>query len=450
MKISIGIVRETKSIWERRTPLIPSDIEKLISSYPVDFYIQPSEKRIFSEEEYINAGAIIQEDISNCSIIIGIKEVKIKNLYPEKIYTFFSHTIKGQVFNMRMLQKILDLNITLIDYEKIEDKEGKRLIFFSVQAGLAGIIDTLWALGKRFETEGIITPFSEIKQAHKYDSLEEAKDAFKIVGQKIKNDGLPSKVSPLTVGISGYGNVSKGVQELLDLLPCKNLSANELLNLNSSDNLSNNHIYKIIFKEVDMVSPIENDNKFDIQDYYDFPQKYKSKFENYLPNLTVFVNAIFWDTQYPKFVTNQYLKKLYSSGDAKLKVIGDISCDIEGGVECTLKSTEPGNPVYVFNPVIGEIRDGVKGNGPVIMAVEILPSEIPRESSIYFSSVFSKLMPGLINANFVDKFSDLDIPYEFKNAIITYKGELTPNYRYINKFLAINCEIYPQFNLVME
>lgn len=435
MNISVGIVRETKSIWERRTPLIPSDINNLISEYPVEFYIQPSEKRIFSEEEYIKAGAIVQEDISNCSIILGIKEVKIHNLYPDKVYTFFSHTIKGQDYNMKMLQKILDLNITLIDYEKIENSEGKRLIFFSVQAGIAGIIDTLWALGQRYEYEGILNPFSEIKRAYQYDNLEEAKASFRKIGQKIENEGLPSEITPLTVGIAGYGNVSKGVQELLDLLPHKEISAMELSELSKEDDISNNHIYKIVFKEEDMVIPIDDENNFNLQDYYDFPEKYKSKFELYLPHLTVFVNAIFWDTPYPRFVTNQYLKKLYSSENVKLKIIGDISCDIEGGVECTLKATEPGNPVYVYNPVIGEIRDGVKGNGPVIMAVEILPSEIPRESSIYFSSVFSKLIPGLLKTNFDKDFNKLDMHYELKNAVITYKGKLTPNYEYINKFL---------------
>ena len=312
MNISIGIARETKSIWEKRTPLIPSDVKNLISKYSVDFFVQPSEKRIFSDAEYINAGANIQEDISNCSIIIGIKEVKIRDLFPGKIYTFFSHTIKGQDYNMPMLQKIIESGITLIDYEKIEDENGKRLIFFSVQAGLAGIIDSLWALGKRFENEGIITPFSDIKQAHQYDSLEEAKESFIEVGNKIKNNGFPSEISPVTIGISGYGNVSNGVQELLNLLPYEEISASELLNLNNSGKISNNNIYKIVFKENDMVEPIENESQFELQDYYDYPDKYKSKFEQYLPNLTVFINAVFWATQYPRIITNQYLKKLYT------------------------------------------------------------------------------------------------------------------------------------------
>lgn len=435
MSVSIGIVRETKSIWERRTPLIPSDIKKIKAKYQVDFFIQPSEKRVFSNEEYIDAGAVVKEDITHCSIIIGIKEVKIKNLLDDKIYTFFSHTIKGQSYNMKMLQKIIDSRITLIDYEKIEDKKGKRLIFFSVQAGQAGIIESIWSLGERLKEEGIENPFTEITRPYKYNSLDEAKQAFINVGNNIKENGLVKDISPLTIGVSGYGNVSKGVQEMLDLLPIIEISPTELQKLIEAGNYSNNHIYKIIFKEIDMVAPILDNDHFELQDYYDHPEKYKSIFEQYLPNLTVFINATYWDTQYPKFVTNQYLKKLYAHGDAKLKVIGDITCDIEGSIECTLKPTDPGNPIYVYNPIIGEIRDGVKGNGPVIMAVDILPSEIPRESSIYFSTIFSKILPGLFIKEFPDKFDNLNIPDELKNATITYKGELTPNYQYLNNFL---------------
>ena len=319
MRISIGIVRETKSIWEKRTPLIPADIKKLIAKYPIDIFVQPSEKRIYSNDEYIEAGAIVQEDLSNCSILVGIKEVKTKNLLPDKTYTFFSHTIKGQDYNMKMLQKIIDSGITLVDYEKIEDKNGKRLIFFSVQAGLAGIIDSLWSLGQRYECEGINTPFSSLRQAYHYDSLEEAKNALLEAGDKIKSGEFPQELAPLTIGISGYGNVSSGVQQLLDLLPVKEISPAELISLKESGEYSKLLVYKIVFKEKDMVQPISEADIFNLQDYYDNPTKYKSIFENYLPYLTVFINATYWDSKYPRFVTNQYLKTLYSQEKVKLK-----------------------------------------------------------------------------------------------------------------------------------
>lgn len=436
MNISIGIVRETKSYWERRTPLIPDDVKLLLENKSLKIFVQPSERRIFSDQEYTDAGAIISEDLSGCDILVGIKEVKIPDLIPGKIYMFFSHTIKGQAYNMPMLQKILDFNITLIDYEKIENEQGQRLIFFSLQAGLAGIIDTIWALGQKYNTDGINTPFNEIKQAHEYNSLEDAENAFKSIAKQIKLNGLPESITPLLVGIAGYGNVSAGVQKILDLLPIKEINANEVTNIANGSGYSAHHIYKVVFKEEDMVEPKHKNHTFKLEDYYQNPKKYKSKFENYIPYLSVFVNAVFWDTPYPRFVTKEYLKKLYEKNkNPKLQVIGDISCDIQGGVECTLKPTDPGNPVYIYDPQKEIAIDGFKGNGPVIMAVEILPSEIPRESSIYFSSILSKLLPKLVDADFNKNFDDLKLPYEIKNAIIAFKGVLVPQYEYIEKYL---------------
>lgn len=435
MKIAIGILRETKSFWERRTPLVPNDVKLLLQKYPVEIYIQPSERRIYSEKEYEEAGATIREDLSNCSILIGLKEVKIKDFIADKTYLFFSHTIKGQDYNMPMLQHILDSSITLIDYEKIENEDGKRLIFFSVQAGLAGAIDTIWALGQKLEKDGINTPLKKLKQAHQYNSLEEAENNFREVGKELEKEGIPAEISPLVIGIAGYGNVASGVNQIIDLLPCENISPEELLSLSENNNFSTNVIYKVIFKENDMVEPINTENKFDLQEYYQYPEKYKSKFEKYLPNLSVLINAIYWDTPYPVFVTKKYIKELYLNNNPKLCVIGDITCDIEGGIECTLKPTEPGNPVYVYNPESDSAIDGFEGHGPLIMAVEILPSEIPRESSIYFSSVLSGLVPELIKCDFPNHFEECILPYELKNAIIVYKGNLTPQYDYIKKYL---------------
>ncbi len=116
-------------------------------------------------------------------------------------------------------------------------------------------------------------------------------------------------------------------------------------------------------------------------------------------------------------------------------MIGDITCDIEGAIECTVKATEPDNPVFVYDPVTDRAIDGVKGNGPVIMSVEILPTELPRESSTYFSGVLKKYVPAIASANYEDSFADLELPPEIKRAVIAYHGELTPNYRYIKQYL---------------
>jgi len=154
MKYKIGIRREDKNRWERRVPLIPKHVKELIESHGIDVTLQPSSIRIFSDEEYLQAGAKIQEDLSACHIIFAVKEIPADFFQPGKTYVFFSHTIKGQKKNMPMLKRMMELGCNLIDYEKVIDEKGRRLIFFGRHAGLAGMIDTLWALERRLTWEG--------------------------------------------------------------------------------------------------------------------------------------------------------------------------------------------------------------------------------------------------------------------------------------------------------
>ncbi len=212
----IGIREEDKSIWERRVPLVPEDVKKLIEKgYRV--IVEPSSHRVFKDEEFKNVGAEISRDLSPSKVILGVKEIPAQKI-EKKTYVFFSHTIKGQPYNMPMLKKILDEKATLIDYEKIVDDKGRRLIFFGHFAGYAGMIDALHLLGKKLELMGYRTPLSEIKRAYEYDSLEEAKNRIREIGKKLKDSELPEEILPLVFGFAGYGNVSRGAQEILNEL----------------------------------------------------------------------------------------------------------------------------------------------------------------------------------------------------------------------------------------
>jgi alpha-aminoadipic semialdehyde synthase len=436
MPNTLGIVRETKNEWERRVPLSPDDLKKLLSDHSFTTIIQPSENRIFQDDDYVTAGAIVDQDLKKCDIIIGIKEVKVQDLLTKKVYLYFSHTIKGQSYNMPMLQKLIDLKCTLIDYERMVNEKDQRLIYFSFHAGVAGIIETLWAFGKRLESEGLRSPFSNIRQSFEYPDQAAAEEAFKELGDQIRLKGLPHSITPLTIGITGYGNVSMGVQHMLQYLPTIEIQPDKLPDIKSDPRHSSNHIYQVVFKEVDMVEPLMPTNDFDLQDYYDNPKNYRSKFEAYLKYLAILVNASFWDTQYPKHVTKESLKRLFKGiNDTALRVIGDISCDVEGGVECTTKVTDPGNPVYVYEPVSEKTIDGVTGNGPVIMAVDNLPSELPKDASVYFSNILKDFIPELISEDFSKGFNKLDLSYPLKKAIIVYNGELTDDYKYLTKYL---------------
>jgi len=191
-----------------------------------------------------------------------------------------------------------------------------------------------------------------------------------------------------------------------------------------------------VFKEKDLVEPVNSDDSFELQDYYDKPEKYKSKFEQYIPKLSVLMNCIFWDTQYPRLMTLDYLKKAWSkSTKQKLKVLGDISCDIDGAIQCTTKSTVPGYPVYTYNPLNGEVKDGFEGAGPVVMAVDNLPCELPAEASQAFSKVLVDFIPSLINADYNEPFKKLVLPKELLYGLILHRGDLTPDYKYLQKYL---------------
>lgn len=436
MKYLIGIRREDKNKWERRVPLIPEHVRELIRDHSIEVWLQPSPIRIFSDEEYIQVGAKIREDLSPCPVVFGVKEMPLGFFQPRNTYVFFSHVSKGQDYNMSMLKRILELECQLIDYEKVVDEKGRRLIFFGKHAGIAGMIDTLWALGQRLSWEKIPNPFKQIKIAHQYESLTRAKEEISEVGKKIKSDGLDKSLLPFICGISGYGNVSHGVQEVLDLLPIKEISPNEIFPLVEGAEYSKNHIYKVVFKEEHTVEPIFSADRFELQDYYDHPEKYRSKFETYIPHLSLFMNCIYWDKRYPKLVTKKYLKQLYADKEKpRLRVIGDISCDIEGSVECNLKWTEPDKPIYVYDPFEDKAIDGYEGNGPVVLAVDNLPCEISKEASIYFSQVLKPFIPEIVKADFSVDFGQCNLPPPIKNAVIVYHGELTPNYRYLKNHL---------------
>jgi len=435
MKNSIGIRREDISRYERRVPLIPAHVRELIREYDLTFYVQPSPIRVFPDSEYLAAGAFVQEDICPSQIVLAIKEIPINKLEPGKAYVFFSHTIKGQPHNMPMLKKILELGCTLIDYEKMTDEQGRRVLFFGNYAGQAGLVNSLWAYGQRMKLLGIKTPFLKLRQAINYSNLTELKEDIKQIGQEIETKGLPAEIGPFICGIFGYGHVSQGAQEIYDLLPSVEISPSELAETVEKGYYSLHRVYKVVFKEEDMVRP-KGDFPFELEDYYRQPEKYYPVAEDYLPYLNVLVNAIFWTPKYPKFVTRACLKKLYA-GDAqpRLQVIGDITCDINGSIECTVRATDSERPVYVFDPVSGQTTDGFEGRGPVVMAVYNLPAELPLESSTYFSQQLKAYIPNLAQADFQQPFETIELEPVLKRAVIAYRGELTPDYKYLAEYL---------------
>jgi saccharopine dehydrogenase (NAD+, L-lysine-forming) len=434
----IGIRLEDKNKWERRVPLTPAQVQAIHSQHKTQFIVQPSPIRVFADSAYGEAGATVQADLSPATIILAVKEIPIELIEPNKTYIFFSHTIKGQPYNMPLLQRLLALNCQLIDYERIVDDQNRRLILFGRHAGLAGMLDTLHVLGRRLAQAGMNTPLADIKLTYQYSDLATAQAAVREAGQRIAGEGFPERLLPVVIGIAGYGNVSKGAQEILDLLPIETISPQQLLTLAGSDEVKRNIVYKVVFKEADTVEPVESDHSFDLAEFFQHPGRYRSKFEQYLPRLTTLVNCIYWDTPYPRLLTRDAARQLFSDSGAAphLQVIGDISCDIEGGIEITRKATTPDSPAFVWNPETDSTVDGVRGNGLVVMAVDNLPCELPKESSTAFGNGLLPFIPALASCDFSQDFDNCGLPAELKRGTIVYHGQLTPQYQYLKKFVA--------------
>ena len=430
----IGIRHEDKSRWETRVPLVPADIRDLIQHHGIQFRVQTSPTRVFKDAEFTATGAAVGANLDDCSFVLGVKEIPAAKFLPGQGYIFFSHTTKGQAYNMPMLHRLMELKCHLIDYERIVDAQGRRLVFFGRFAGLAGMIDTLWALGQRWRHEGIDNPLIGVQQAYHYKNLEHAKTEIAKIGEGIAREGLPQACVPLVCGFAGYGHVSLGAQEIYDLLPVKEVAPEDIASIPRSANVC----YKVVFYERHMVERVDSSRPFDLQEYYKQPERYRGRFSAYVPHLTVMVNGIYWEPKYPRLITNDVLRELYERSERpRLRLIGDVSCDIQGSVECTVRATEPDNPVFVYEPRTGHVRDGVAGDGPVVLAIDHLPCELPVDSSVYFSRTLRPFVPALANMDFGAPLDRCGLPPELVKATILYHGELTEPYRHLERFVVV-------------
>lgn len=434
MNKTLAIRHEDKYLMERRAAITPKHA-KLLTDKGIQILVESSEKRVFKGQEYIDAGAELTNDISSSPVVFGVKEMPLDIFENNKTYIFFSHTIKGQEYNIPLLKKMIEKKINLIEYEKVADEQKRRLIFFGRFAGLAGMINSFWSFGLRMKEKGIDTPFINLKQSHKYDSLEDAKKDISLVGQAIKEHGLPKELQPMVIGITGYGNVAKGAMEIADLLPIKEITPEELAEISKNKTEANHFVYRVTFKEKHISKLKSGSKEFDLQDYYNHPEKYENNFEQYIPHLTILMNCMYWDDNYPRIVTKDFLKSLFKDGEPKLKVIGDVTCDPDGSIEATHKGTEIEDPIFVYDPKTDTPIMGATGDGVLIMSVDILPSELPRDASAAFGDALINYVEEITTCDYSEAFEDLKLPAPIKRALILHNGEFTPDFEYMKEFI---------------
>ncbi|KAF9293993.1 hypothetical protein BGZ74_011470 [Mortierella antarctica] len=399
---SVAIRREGKNRWERRAALTPEAVEKLIKETGIAVYVQPSTKRIFSDDKYRAAGAIIQEDLSVADIILGIKEVPVKDLIPGKTYVYFSHTHKGQAYNMPMLQDVLDKKIRLIDYELMANEHKQRLVLFGKHAGYAGMIDGVHGLGQRLLGLGYSSPFLHVGMAHNYKSLASAKLALQTLGNTIADEGTPKEFGPMTFTFTGSGNVSQGAQSVFKSLPHEFVDPKDLPKIATSKNARLDRIYAA---EVNIEDHIRHKTKnvfTSAEEYFANPEQFTSIFhKDIAPYSSMVINGAYWDKRFPRLMTAEQLKTIQSDPANKFRMlsIADVSCDINGSFEFMSHATSIEDPFFYVDAIHGKEHKNTEAPGVQIMSVDILPSELPMESSQHFSDSLYPFIKELIRDN---------------------------------------------------
>ncbi|KAJ8261843.1 hypothetical protein GJAV_G00159090 [Gymnothorax javanicus] len=336
----MAIRREDVNAWERRAPLAPRHVKE-ITNAGFKVLVQPSNRRAIHDRYYEKAGAVIQEDISEASLIIGVKNMPKSKVIPKKTYAFFSHTIKAQPANMGLLDDILKKEVRLLDYEKMVDANGFRIVAFGQWAGVAGMINILHGLGLRFLALGHHTPFMHIGMAHNYRNVSQAIQAVRDCGYEISLGLMPKSIGPLTFVFTGTGNVSKGAQEIINELPCEFVEPHELEEVSRSGEATK--VYATVLSRHHHLVR-KSDGLYDPLEYEHHPELYTSHFRKSIaPFTSCLINGIYWDPHTPRLLRRRDAQELmrplkHGVGSAegltglphRLMAICDISADTGG------------------------------------------------------------------------------------------------------------------------
>ncbi len=406
---TIAIIKEAR-IDENRTPFTPKQIQTLITNFPnLSILVQPSKNRCFKDEDYFKAGAKIEEDINRADIIFGIKEVEISKLIENKTYLFFSHTSKvpedayqntrdaAIIYKKELLREILKKNITLIDYENIreESKEAYRYLGFGRFAGIVGCYNTLNLYLKLHKKQMMSRAF-EVNSYKKIKELVSKQDFNK-----------------LRILQTGGGNVAKGSMEVLKHANIKQISINDYLNKKYDE---------AVFCTISTGERVEriDGKKFSYEDFDTNPHEYKSKIKKYLHDADMFITGHYWEAKFPKLFHPNEINKFKN-----LRIIGDITCDINGGVPTTIRSTTIAKPYYAVD--VNSMKEiDLDNKGIAVMAVDNLPSELPNEASEEFGeSIISEVLPHLINQD----------DGRINRATTASKGKFYPSFSYLEDFI---------------
>ena len=395
-----GILREGKMPPDKRVPLTPQQCIEVQKKFPnVLIKVQPSSVRSFKDSEYSDLGIKLQENLNDCDVLLGVKEVRINDFIENKIYLFFSHTIKKQEYNRNLLQTVLARKVQLVDYEVLTNKEGFRVIGFGRFAGLVGAYNGL-------RTFGLREKLFDLKPAHLCNDLVEMYSEL----DKIE---LP----PIKIAVTGDGRVAGGVLEVLEHLKIERISPQNYLNERKQTNpvytqlLPGNYVQR------------KDGNTFELMHFFNNPEMYENAFQHFAKSTDLLIASAFWNPKAPVLFTVEDAKQ----DDFRISVISDITCDIEGSIPSTKKASTIDDPFYDYNPETGELETAFSNMKNIsVQAVDNLPCELPKDASLDFGrNLIDKVFPSL--------FGD-DEDGVIERASITKDGKLTERFSYLQDF----------------
>jgi len=399
--MKIALIKERKNPPDRRVVLTPHQAKEMMQQYPgLEIVAESSDIRDFSDEEYRSAGVKVVEDVSDADVLLGVKEVPVDALIPNKKYFFFSHTIKKQPYNRKLLRAILDKNIELYDHETIVDKNGMRLVAFGYYAGVVGAYNTIRTFGKK---TGLFDIPRAIDLKDKQELIEKLREVKPL---------LP----PVKIVLTGKGRVGNGAKEMLDAMGLREVSPEDFLNKDFKE-----PVYTQI--DVDWYNVHKEGKTFDFQEFFTHPERFKGDFGKFTKVADVYIAGHYYGQGAPYIYTKEHVQ----APDNKIKVVGDISCDINGPVVTTIKASSIDNPIYGYDPKTGKETDYKNPDAIACMTVDNLPNEIARDASEGFGKSFEKhIIPAFFNG---DKDGVL------QRAKMTENGKLTERFAYLQDYV---------------
>jgi alanine dehydrogenase len=397
--MKFGIIKERKNPPDRRVVFSPDDLAQLKQKYPqVEIKVESSDIRVFADDEYAILGFEVSDDMSDCDVLFGVKEIPVDALIPNKKYFFFSHTIKKQTHNRKLLKAILEKKIELFDHETIVDANNKRLIGFGRYAGIVGAYNGLRGFGVKYELFNLA----------KAETLRSKEDLI----TRLKRQIFP----PIKVVLTGHGKVGMGAKEILDGINFKQVSVEEFLTKNYTQPTYTQIDVTDYYKRIDG-KPIDK------LDFYKNPTQYTSDFERFSKVADIFMAGHFHANGSPEILSNEML----NVHDCAIKVVADISCDVDGPIACTIKASTIAEPFFGYLP---NKKIEVPYTHPasiMVMSVDNLPCELPKDASEGFGEMF---MEHVIPAFFNDDKDGI-----LERSKMTEKGKLTPRFEYLQGYV---------------